>query len=213
MFLIAKKIIKNIIKLYEYIFNYIMLKIYKINLGNNVKINGKLFVRNKGTININDNVKINSKYAANPIGGQVVTSFFVKENAKLTIGNGVGLSNTAICVFESVNIEDNVFIGGDCKIYDTDFHSTNYYKRISSNDDNVKTAPIRIKKGAFIGSSCIILKGVTIGKYSIVGAGSLVTRNIPDGEIWGGNPIRFIRKQDNEFLCSLNGKRKYEEQL
>jgi acetyltransferase-like isoleucine patch superfamily enzyme len=46
----------------------------------------------------------------------------------------------------------------------------------------------------FIGARCIILKGVTIGEKSIVAAGSVVTKNIPEGEVWGGNPAKFIKK-------------------
>ena len=61
-------------------------------------------------------------------------------------------------------------------------------------DTHIKTKPILIKEGAFIGAQSIILKGVTIGKHSVVGAGSVVTKDIPDGEIWGGNPAVFIRK-------------------
>ena len=56
------------------------------------------------------------------------------------------------------------------------------------------TKPVEIREGAFVGAHCIILKGVTIGKEAIVGAGSVVTKSIPDGEIWGGNPAKFIRK-------------------
>lgn len=58
------------------------------------------------------------------------------------------------------------------------------------------TSPVVIKDGAFIGAHCIILKGVTIGENSIVGAGSVVTKSIPDGEIWAGNPVKFIRRVD-----------------
>lgn len=54
--------------------------------------------------------------------------------------------------------------------------------------------PVVIKNGVFIGANSIILKGVTIGEKAIVGAGSVVTRSIPDGEIWAGNPAKFIRK-------------------
>ncbi|MEI3417887.1 MAG: DapH/DapD/GlmU-related protein [Blautia sp.] len=54
--------------------------------------------------------------------------------------------------------------------------------------------PVVIKNGVFIGANSIILKGVTIGEKAIIGAGSVVTRSIPDGEIWAGNPARFIRK-------------------
>jgi len=55
-----------------------------------------------------------------------------------------------------------------------------------------------IQEGAFVGASSIILKGVTIGKHSIVAAGSVVSKSIPAGEIWGGNPAKFIRKTEEE---------------
>jgi acetyltransferase-like isoleucine patch superfamily enzyme len=58
----------------------------------------------------------------------------------------------------------------------------------------VRTDPVKIKKYAFIGGGSIILKGVTVGENSIIVAGSVVTRDIPDNEIWGGNPAKFIRK-------------------
>jgi acetyltransferase-like isoleucine patch superfamily enzyme len=53
---------------------------------------------------------------------------------------------------------------------------------------------VRIEKGVFIGADCIILKGVTIGEYSVVAAGSVVAKIVPPGEIWGGNPAKFIKK-------------------
>lgn len=54
---------------------------------------------------------------------------------------------------------------------------------------------VRIKEGAFIGISTIILKPVTIGKNAIIGAGSVVTKDIPDNEVWAGNPAKFIKKR------------------
>lgn len=64
------------------------------------------------------------------------------------------------------------------------------------NEAGGKTKPVIIKDGAFIGTDCIILKGVTIGEKSVIGAGSVVTKSVPDGEIWAGNPAKFIRKVD-----------------
>ena len=58
---------------------------------------------------------------------------------------------------------------------------------------NKKVAPVVIKHDAFIGAGSIILPGVTIGANSIVGAGSVVTKNIPDNQIWGGNPAKYIK--------------------
>lgn len=112
----------------------------------------------------------------------------------IEIGNRCRISNVSICSFMKVRIEDDVYIGGDVRIYDTDFHSLDFSNRVSSVDNNFKSLPVLIKHGAFIGASSIILKGVTVGEYSIIGAGSVVTKNIPNGEIWAGNPAKFIKK-------------------
>jgi acetyltransferase-like isoleucine patch superfamily enzyme len=95
---------------------------------------------------------------------------------------------------KKIQIGNHVFIGGSVKIYDNDFHSLDSDIRESSHDTDVGSKPIEIKNHAFIGAHSIILKGVTIGEYSIVGAGSVVTKSIPDREIWAGNPAHFIRK-------------------
>ena len=110
------------------------------------------------------------------------------------IGSNVGISNSTIVCYENIKIEDNVLVGADVKIYDTDFHSLNVDKRGNGEKDIPVCKPILIKRGAFIGAHSIILKGVSIGENSIVGAGSVVTKHIPNNEIWAGNPAKFIRK-------------------
>ena len=69
-----------------------------------------------------------------------------------------------------VRIEDDAYIGGDVIIYDTDFHSLDFSNRVNPVDNNIKSLPVLIKHGAFIGASSLILKGVTVGEYSIIGA-------------------------------------------
>ena len=83
-------------------------------------------------------------------------------------------------------------------IYDTDFHSLNSAVRSKLDEDTsrAQTRPVIIEEHAFIGAHSVILKGVTIGRYSIVGAASVVTKSIPPNEIWAGNPAKFIRKID-----------------
>ena len=174
--------------------NFLELEFRGVHYGKNLNIKGRLMLFGHGNLYIGDNVTINSNINFNPIGGMSGVIINVGEKGCVRIGNGSGLSNSAIVSYCSVDIGENVFIGGNCVIYDTDFHSLNLTKRIADIDDDINSKPVVIKDGAFIGGSSIILKGVTIGKESIVGAGSVVTHNIPDGEIWGGNPAQFIRR-------------------
>jgi acetyltransferase-like isoleucine patch superfamily enzyme len=59
----------------------------------------------------------------------------------------------------------------------------------------IEAAPISIEDDVWIGANVIILKGITVGRGSVIGAGSVVTRSIPPGQIWVGNPARFVRSR------------------
>ncbi len=84
-------------------------------------------------------------------------------------------------------------IGGGTCIYDTDFHPLTTADRLNDNDEKIVSAAVIIEQNVFIGANCTILKGVTIGKNSIVGACSVVAKKIPPNEIWAGNPAKFIK--------------------
>lgn len=164
-------------------------------VGSNLTARGwlNLHVHSQGQISIGANCRMKSGFVENPVGGNGRLSIWVEKAGKLHLGNNIGISNSTIVCTNSITIDDHVFIGGGCGIYDTDFHSLLPEQRQQRPDKTVKTAPIHIKRSSFIGGHSLILKGVVIGEGAIVGAGSVVTRSIPAGEIWAGNPARFIR--------------------
>ena len=83
---------------------------------------------------------------------------------------------------------------GGTSVYTTDFHSLDPIIRASKDDQkHSKSAHVVICDNVFIGAKCIILKGVTIGENSVIGAGSVVTKNVPADQIWAGNPAKFIK--------------------
>ncbi len=110
-------------------------------------------------------------------------------------GDNVGISSTAIICHKGITIGDNVKIGGNVVIYDTDFHSLDVVERISIPEDisNVKTEEVIINNNVFIGAHTTILKGTVIGENSVIGAGSLVVGIIPPNVIAGGNPCKVIK--------------------
>jgi acetyltransferase-like isoleucine patch superfamily enzyme len=101
-------------------------------------------------------------------------------------------SHTFIC--EGVTLEDEVFIGHGVTFINDRF------PRSTNPDGNLQTEAdwncvgTQVKRGASIGSGVTILCGVTIGERAIVGAGSVVTKNVPDGAIVAGNPARVLRR-------------------
>ncbi|MDO4306354.1 MAG: acyltransferase [Eubacteriales bacterium] len=178
----------------NWINNKIQFSIFPSEIGKNLKVNGRIYRRGRGKLILGDNVTINSSKHSNVLGGNDYTTLYTRRDAEIVIGNYVGISNACIVCFNKISIGNHVLIGADCKIYDTDFHSLDAELRGKPDVDIPKCAPIVIEEKAFIGAHSIILKGVHIGKGSIVGAGSVVTKDIPDNEVWAGNPARFIRK-------------------
>lgn len=155
----------------------------------------KVMVARGGFFSIGKNFRINNTIDSNPIGCAQPCIFFVNNSAKLIIGDNVGLSQSAIVCHTSITIGDNVRMGGGVAVYDTDFHSLNQSDRSNITDDfaNKKMASVIIKNNVFIGANSTILKGVTIGENSIIGACSLISKSIPSNEIWGGNPAKKIK--------------------
>ncbi|WP_295654513.1 acyltransferase [uncultured Mucilaginibacter sp.] len=120
----------------------------------------------------------------------------IAPGATLKLGNNVGMSNTTIVASTSVTIGNNILFGGGVMIVDTDFHSQNPKHWHTPNDlMNMNKSAVVIKDDVFIGMNSIVLKGVNIGSNVIIAAGSVVSKDIPDNQIWGGNPARFIKEK------------------
>lgn len=194
----AKRLVRKMIGFPNIIYNTLLLKYYHIKHGENFKINGRIHCMSNSSdgIIIGNNVSINSNRGSNPIGGDIKTILFAKGNGKIRIGDGCGISNATLFASESIILGKQVFVGGGVKIYDTDFHWLDFERRVSEPGGAV--GAVIIKDGAFIGAHCIILKGVTIGEKSVIGAGSIVTKSVPPGEIWAGNPAKFIRRIESK---------------
>lgn len=115
-------------------------------------------------------------------------------NSEIIIGNNVGISGGVICSSKKITIGDECMLGADVLIADTDFHSINPGHRKNIEHSHNTAREICLQNNVFIGTRTIILKGVTIGENSVIGAGSVVTSSIPSNVIAAGNPCRVIRK-------------------
>lgn len=192
---IIKKGSTLLILFFNNLFKYIILYGNNVNFGKRLITNGipNIDVWRRGTFIIGDDLQLNNGERFNRIGRQQKCNFVVMHNAELIIGNSVGMSSTTIVCSNKVIIGDNVKIGGNTVLYDTDFHSLDKDLRKNKQTDIPKKKPIIIGNNVFIGAHCTILKGVNIGENSILGAGSVITKNIPPNEIWAGNPAKFIK--------------------
>lgn len=127
------------------------------------------------------------------IGDGSKVGAFVEIQKGAAIGKNCKISShTFIC--EGVHIEDNVFIGHNVTFINDRFpRATNADGSLQTEAD-WKLEPTRVCRGASVGSSVTILCGITIGEDAIVGAGSVVTRDVPPRAIVAGNPARVIRQ-------------------
>ena len=103
----------------------------------------------------------------------------------VNVGNNVTIKS-GVQLWDGIIIEDNVFIGPNATF------TNDLYPRSKNPDWQIKETVI--KKGASIGANATILCGITIGENTMIGAGSVVTKDIPSDEIWIGNPAHFVRK-------------------
>ncbi|GBO51698.1 acetyltransferase, CYSE/LACA/LPXA/NODL family [Pseudanabaena sp. lw0831] len=127
---------------------------------------------------------------------------FDGDNATIAIGKRVFMNGYLIAA-QSIEIGDDVLISWGVTIVDHNSHAISFSERsqdvvnwrLGKKDwTNVKIAPIKISNKVWIGFNSIILKGVTIGEGAIVGAGSVVTKDVPAWTIVAGNPARVIRE-------------------
>lgn len=153
-----------------------------------------IYVAKTARMEVGMNFKLVSTHLINPLCSRP-SSISVGDGAIVSIGDNVGMSSPTIWIRKSLIIGDNVNFGGGTIILDSDAHSLNYLDR----RNGVKDMTNRVDKGividddVLIGMNTIILKGVHIGARSIIGAGSVVTKDIPCDCIAAGNPAKFIK--------------------
>ncbi len=144
---------------------------------------------------------------------------FEGPDGQISIGDDVFINTgTNVISQSSIEIGNAVTIGWGCTVYDHDSHSLSYLERIKDHDLRLKeypdesvakrdwtkvaTSPIRICDHAWLGFDVVILKGVTVGEGAIIGARSVVTKDVPPWTVAVGNPARVVKEIPRELRKS-----------
>ena len=194
---------------YYTIWNRLYFSVMGVQYGKNMIIRNKVYIINMGKVKIGDNFVLSSGDNINSVSRNICASIHVmSDEALITIGDNVGISAACIRTMKSVTIGNNVNIGADCLIMDTDAHPHDYLQRRRDFEKSmnrkdyitlIPTSPIVIEDDVWIGARSHILKGVHIGARSVIAAGSVVTKDVPEDCVVGGNPakvIRYLRNKD-----------------
>lgn len=150
---------------------------------------------------------IRSKEGCNlKVGAQSIVEgklIFEREGASISIGDRTFIGGSNIIAAEKITIGNDVLIAWGCYVVDHNSHSLVFSERSRDVADwregkkdwsNVAIKPVTICDKAWIGFNSLILKGVNVGEGAVVGAGSVVTRDVPPYTVVGGNPAKIIRE-------------------
>jgi acetyltransferase-like isoleucine patch superfamily enzyme len=166
-----------------------------VKLGKDTIFYGNPIIRRypNSSIIFGNGCKFNSARNSLAIGLHQPCAFVtLNENAEIIFGNNSGASGVKILAKSKIKIGNNVLIGAGCTIMDNDSHHSDPVKR---EHGIIPSRPINIEDNVFIGLQCVILKGVTIGKNSVIGARSVVFNDIPENSIAFGNPCKVIMQK------------------
>lgn len=169
--------------------NYTLAWWWNIKIGKSCKFQGKVhFYRLQNCkITIGDNCIFNSKKTSNLSGLSTPCIISTaKKETQITIGSNCGFSGTRIRAGAPITLGNNVRCGANTYIASTDAHSDDYRAG--------KDRPIVLEDNVWLGLNVVVLKGVHIGKNSLIGANSVVTKDIPANVIAAGNPCRIIKQ-------------------
>ncbi|MBI5370448.1 MAG: acyltransferase [Sphingobacteriales bacterium] len=185
---------KKLLRFWSTFFTYLLCKLYGVKLAAGIGFWKRPVIYREldSVIMIGEKCVFRSDLDSNLLGGnkRCILSTHAA-NAEIRIGQQCAFTGVTIGAMKQVVLGDQVLVGVNSIITDFDWHSMDPYDR--DNKQKMIAKPVVIGDHVWIGANCTILKGVTIGKNTIVGSGSVVTKDLPANAICAGNPCRIIR--------------------
>jgi len=177
------------------IFSKLLIKLWGIKVGSGLIVTfpPTILKDKSATIELGNDISLLVSVLHNCLcSGHKLVLAAIRPGASIVIGDNSGISCSTIVAMKSVRIGDNVFIGANCTITDSDFHSLDFSKRIQSIDDG-EIDSVCIENNVWLSMNVVVLKGVTIGENSVIAANSVVASSIPANSLAGGIPAKVIK--------------------
>jgi acetyltransferase-like isoleucine patch superfamily enzyme len=152
----------------------------RVRVGKRFSLQGKLTIRGPGSVVFGDDVTVASH----------ATPFTHAPDARIVIGDRAFVNGTRFGCGVEIRIGADTDLG-DARIFDTDFHPVSRRRRTDHTLQPASGAVV-IEDNVWVGGGAAVCKGVTVGRDSVIAFGAVVTKDVPPGRIWGGNPARDI---------------------
>ncbi len=172
-----------------------VLRSYGAQFGPGLKLGSAPYVRRHrtATIQLGRDVIILNELAQNAAGiAHSTVLAAIEPEAKLLIGDGVGISGAVLYAMRHIEIGAHVMIGAGVAVYDNDFHPVGAADRRRNDRTKIGVAPVVIEPDVWLGARAMVLKGVRIGRGSVVAAGAVVVKDVPPWSIVAGVPARVV---------------------
>lgn len=195
---VPQRIFNEVRRLFAYPYIRCAFAYHGISWGKGWRILGMPIIQRHQSSNIvlGDGLSLRSWPRTNPLVPHHPVVFATRRaGAVIRVGEDCGFSGTTFVADERIELGNRVQVGSNVSVVDTDFHPLTPEGR--ARDFNAgDAAPIVIEDKVFVGMDSLILKGVTIGEGSVVGAGSVVSRDVPPRTVVAGNPAKVVQDID-----------------
>lgn len=185
--------------LWSTFFGYIQCAYWGVKVGSGCRFHGRASFRRfpASAMSIGNNCNLLSSPCANRIGiNRPCILSTMSSSAKVRIGDDCGLSGTVIAAFESIILGNHVICGANTLITDSNWHP--------EDPRSGTAAPVSIGDNVWLGVNATVLQGVSIGQNTLIGAGSIVTSDVPANVIAAGNPCRVIKPLEHLQVAGIH---------
>jgi len=179
----------------RWLFPFLLARLPGIEVADGILVKGwpRVDIAPTAKVSLGASVTLNSRNPRYHANLHSRVKLFAERAARIEIGASTRIHGTCLHALERITIGKGCLIAGNSQIFDSNGHDLAFPEVEKRLETKGTTEPVMIGDHVWIGLNCIVLPGVTIGEGTVVGAGSVVTRDLPPFTVAGGNPARVLK--------------------